>query len=107
MIRQCRSILGPRDLNRDYRQELSPQLRTGIVAYKDAGLSAAEIARRTNLPFSTIKTTLERCWKWVKLRCGVLVRLSRMRLTTASTVQPCDGTAVRRINTLVILLCVR
>ena len=60
MIRQRRSILGPRDLNRDYRQELSPQLRTGIVAYKDAGLSAAEIARRTNLPSSTIKTTLER-----------------------------------------------
>src|SRR5271155_117603 len=60
MIRQRRSILRPRDLNRDYRQELSPQLRTGIAAYKDAGLSAAEIARRTNLPSSTIKTTLER-----------------------------------------------
>jgi IS30 family transposase len=60
MIRQRRSILGPRDLNRDYRQELSPQLRTGIAAYKDAGLSAAEIARRTNLPSSIIKTTLER-----------------------------------------------
>jgi transposase len=60
MIRQRRSILGPRDLNRDYKQELSPQLRTGIVAYKDAGLSTAEIAHRTNLPSSTIKTTLER-----------------------------------------------
>ena len=60
MIRQRRSILRPRDLIRDYRQELSPQLRTGIVAYKDAGLSTAEIAHRTNLPSSTIKTTLER-----------------------------------------------
>src|SRR5271155_1786214 len=60
MIRQRRSVLGPRDLNRDYRQELSSQHRTGIVAYKDAGLSAAEIAHRTNLPSSTIKTTLER-----------------------------------------------
>src|SRR5438876_5342764 len=55
-----RTPLAPLDLNRIRHQELSPWLRGSIQTWAVTGLGAAEIARKTFLTPTTIKSTLLR-----------------------------------------------
>ena len=53
-----RTPLAPLDLNRIRNQELSPWLRGSIQTWAATGLGAAEIARKTFLTPTTVKSTL-------------------------------------------------
>src|SRR5947207_2145920 len=55
-----RTPLAPLDLNRIRNQELSPWLRGSIQTWAATGLGAAEIARKTFLTPTTVKSTLLR-----------------------------------------------
>src|SRR5436853_6829832 len=55
-----RTPLAPLDLNRIRNQELSPWLRGSIQTWAATGLGAAEIARKTFLMPTTVKSTLLR-----------------------------------------------
>ena len=55
-----RTPLAPLDLNRIRNQELSPYLRGSIQTWAATGLGAAEIARKTFLTPTTVKSTLLR-----------------------------------------------
>ena len=55
-----RTPLTPLDLNRIRNQEISPWLRGSIQTWAATGLGAAEIARKTFLTPTTVKSTLLR-----------------------------------------------
>src|SRR5207248_9850984 len=55
-----RAPLAPLDLNRIRNQELSPWLRGSIQTWAATSLGAAEIARKTFLTPTTVKSTLLR-----------------------------------------------